>query len=80
MELINTFNSLYQNVKRGDRYLLEYQNEMGISLNLNGEHLGSVGKGSEYEKELAQAIYSIWFGEKPFFERLKKDLLTPIDV
>jgi hypothetical protein len=80
VELINTFNSLYQNVKRGDRYLLEYQNEMGISLNLNGEHLGSVGKGSEYEKELAQAIYSIWFGEKPFFERLKKDLLTPIDV
>jgi hypothetical protein len=108
-ELIDEFNSLYRDVKRDDRYLLEYHSE-GVSLSLNGDFLGSVGGGSLYEKELAQAIYryvlgessvdvvcfvhypnaivvsfsnmvtSIWFGKHPFFERLKRDLLTPLSI
>ena len=78
-EMITSFNSFYRDVRRGDRYLLEYHpNHNGVSLSLNGDLLGSVGKGSPYEMELAHAIYSIWFGERPFFDRLKKDLLTPI--
>eukprot|EP00569_Conticribra_weissflogii_P019399 CAMPEP_0171437944 /NCGR_PEP_ID=MMETSP0881-20121228/17165_1 /TAXON_ID=67004 /ORGANISM="Thalassiosira weissflogii, Strain CCMP1336" /LENGTH=242 /DNA_ID=CAMNT_0011959687 /DNA_START=54 /DNA_END=779 /DNA_ORIENTATION=- len=80
-DLIHNFNELYKDVKRGDRYLVEFDPESngGVSLSLNGILLGSVGKGSPHEKELANAIYSIWFGDQPFFERLKSDLLTPIN-
>lgn len=55
-ELIDEFNSLYRDVRRDDRYLLEYHSE-GITLSLNGDFLGVVGAGSSHEKELAQAIY-----------------------
>ncbi|KAL3795103.1 hypothetical protein ACHAWO_009266 [Cyclotella atomus] len=78
-ELIDEFNLLYRDVRRDDRYLLEYHSE-GVALSLNGDFLGNVGAGSPYEKELAQAIYSIWFGQYPFFERLKRDLLSPISL
>ncbi|KAL7462991.1 hypothetical protein ACHAXS_003363 [Conticribra weissflogii] len=79
-DLIDNFNELYKDVKRGDRYLVEFDagSNGGVSLRLNGILLGSVGKGSPHDKEFASAIYSIWFGEQPFFQRLKSDLLTPI--
>ncbi|KAL3802112.1 hypothetical protein HJC23_010868 [Cyclotella cryptica] len=57
IDLIEQFNALYRDVKRGDRYLLEYHFD-GVALSLNGDFLGSVGGGSRHEKELAQAIYS----------------------
>lgn len=79
--LLREFNDLYRDVKCGDRYFLEYNPRRGggMSLSLNGKKLGTVGRGSPHERELAAAIYSIWFGERPFFERLKRDLLTPMD-
>lgn len=55
-EMIDEFNALYRDVKRDDRYLLEYHSE-GVALSLNGVFLGSVGAGSPHDKELAQAIY-----------------------
>lgn len=51
-ELIDAFNSLYRDVKRDDRYLLEYHLDR-VSLSLNGGFLGSILGG----KDLAQAIY-----------------------
>ena len=79
-ELLEEFNSLYRDVGRGDRYLLEYDPGRGISLSLNGgEVLGSVGAGTTHERELARSIYSIWFGEAAFSEKMKKDLLKPIE-
>lgn len=55
-ELIDEFNLLYRDVKRDDRYMLEYHSD-GVSLSLNGDHLGNVGSKSPHQKELAQAIY-----------------------
>ena len=40
---LSTFNSLYRNIKVGDRYTLEYHPEVGIRLYLNHELLGTVG-------------------------------------
>jgi hypothetical protein len=55
-DLIDQFNALYKDVKRGDRYLLEYHSD-GVALSLNGDFLGSVGGESPHGRELAQAIY-----------------------
>ena len=51
-ELIDAFNALYRDVKRDDRYLLEYHLDR-VSLSLNGDFLGSIFGG----KDLAHAIY-----------------------
>jgi hypothetical protein len=42
-----------------------------VVLELNGETLGAVHGGA-----FAHALFSVWFGEKPFMERLKADLLS----
>ena len=55
-DLIDEFNALYRDVKKDDRYMVEYHSE-GVTLSLNGEFLGSIGGGSPHEKKLAQAIY-----------------------
>jgi hypothetical protein len=68
-DLIDQFNDLYRDVKRGDRYLLEYHLD-GVSLSLNGEYLGDVGKGSPHKKELAQAIFRCVFCPLPTFEQV----------
>jgi hypothetical protein len=62
--------ALYRDVQPGDRYALTYLPERGTELALNGEPLGRVG-GSEF----ARAIFSIWLGEEPLSQSLKKQLL-----
>lgn len=68
---IGEFNTLYEDVKPGDRYALTYLPDIGTELTLNGKRLGSVG-GSDF----AAAMFSIWLGDKPLDADLKDQLLS----
>ncbi|MGD9172512.1 MAG: chalcone isomerase family protein [Desulfobacterales bacterium] len=63
-------NSLYQDVRAGDRYALTYIPGKGTELTLNGEP-----KGTAEGADFAAALFSIWLGPKPISESLKKELL-----
>jgi hypothetical protein len=67
---IEYHNSLYQDVKPGDRYSLTYIPGKGTELALNGEPQGVI-EGADF----AAAVFSMWLGPKPISESLKKDLL-----
>jgi len=67
---IEYHNSLYQDVRPGDRYSLTYIPGKGTELALNGEPQGVI-EGADF----AAAVFSIWLGPKPINESLKKDLL-----
>lgn len=68
------FNPLYRDVVRGDCYTLAYSPSAAgrgrVTLQLNGVELGGV-EGTQF----SEAIFSVWFGEKPFLAEMKKDLL-----
>jgi hypothetical protein len=67
---IARLSALYRDVQPGDRYALSYVPGAGTELSLNGESLGVVpGTG------FSRALFSIWFGDAPFSEDLKRDLL-----
>jgi hypothetical protein len=63
-------NSMYEDVKPGDRYSLTYIPGKGTELALNGEPKGTV-EGSEF----AAALFSIWLGNKPIDDSFKKQIL-----
>jgi hypothetical protein len=67
---IEYHNSLYQDVRPGDRYSLTYIPGKGTELALNGVPQGVI-EGADF----AAAVFSIWLGPKPINESLKKDLL-----
>jgi hypothetical protein len=69
---IEEINTLYRDVEPGDRYALTYLPGVGTELALNGEPLGLV-EGAEF----AAAMFSIWLGDSPIDESLKKQLLSP---
>jgi len=60
----------YRDVKPGDRYALTYFPGKGTELSLNGTPL-LVVEGADF----AAAYFSIWLGEKPIDDGLKKELL-----
>ena len=63
-------NSLYEDVKPGDRATLTYLPGRGTELMLNGRVLGVI-KGAEF----ASALFSIWIGDQPIDDGFKKQLL-----
>jgi hypothetical protein len=67
---IEYHNSLYEDVKPGDRYSLTYIPGKGTELALNGVPKGIV-KGSEF----ADALFSVWLGPNPIDKTFKKQLL-----
>ena len=67
---IEYHNSLYQDVRPGDRYSLTYIPGKGTELALNGVPQGVI-EGADF----AAAVFSIWLGPKPINASLKKDLL-----
>jgi len=69
---INAFNAHYKDIGPGDRYDLVYLPEQGLRLLLNDELLAT-----ESDPQLAQAYFTIWFGDKPFDKGLKSRLLSP---
>jgi hypothetical protein len=69
---LDQLNALYRDVEPGDRYTLTYAPGWGTQLSLNGEPLGRI-PGADF----AAAVFSIWLGEEPMDEPLKRRLLKP---
>ena len=67
---IEYHNSLYEDVKPGDRYSLTYIPGRGTELAFNGKTKGII-KGADF----ASALFSMWLGEFPMNKPFKKQLL-----
>jgi hypothetical protein len=70
---LDRLNTLYENVKPGDRYALTYIPGVGTELTLNGKPKGVI-EGADF----AAAYFAIWLGAKPLDASLKAQLLTPL--
>ena len=69
-EEIREFHKLYRDVGRSDRYAMTYHPDRGLTLELNGEILGSV-PGPQF----ARTYLAIWLGDDPVSPAMKKNLL-----
>ncbi|EXB27746.1 hypothetical protein J537_0063 [Acinetobacter baumannii 1437282] len=68
--VLNQITMLYQPVKNGDLYSLNYtQSSSTLSLHLNQKKLGSI------TNPQANQYFKIWFGDSPFNAKLKQQLL-----
>lgn len=67
---IDYHNSLYEDVKPGDRYSLTYVPGKGTELALNGQPKGII-EGTDF----AKAVFSIWLGPEPINETFKVQIL-----
>ncbi len=67
---IDYHNSLYEDVKPGDRYSLTYIPGRGTELALNNERKGVI-EGADF----AAAIFSLWVGPKPMNKSFKKQIM-----
>lgn len=76
---LERFNRLYRDVRHGDKYTLQYEPHAAegavTRLWLNDQLLGSV-----VGEEFSEALFSVWFGGKPFMEKLKVDLLSGVGL
>ena len=61
---------LFRDVGAGDRYALTYQPDIGTTLSLNGEPLGTIA-GSDF----ARAYFGIWLGDEPLRKKFRDRLL-----
>ncbi|HEX5678022.1 MAG TPA: chalcone isomerase family protein [Alcanivorax sp.] len=68
---IDAFNSHYRTTRDGDLYTLDYGADQSMVLRLNGEKLAE-----EQGEDFAQAYFSIWFGDDPYSDDLKQELLS----
>lgn len=67
---IDTFNSYFETVKRGDQVVVDYIPGRGTQVKLKGEIKGVIAG-----KEFNDALLSIWLGEEPVTTKLKNELL-----
>ena len=67
---IDFHNSLYEDVKPGDRYSLTYIPGRGTELALNSKPKGII-EGAEF----AAAIFSIWLGPEPISNKFKQQIM-----
>jgi len=67
---IDEFNTLYRDVKAGDRYALTYVPGKGTTLLWNGQPLGTVA-----DEDFAVGLFGIWIGSNPLDNDLKRLLL-----
>ncbi len=67
---IDYHNSLYEDVRPGDRYSLTYVPGRGTVLALNGKTKGII-KGADF----ASALFAMWLGELPMNNSFKEQLL-----
>lgn len=66
---IEYHNSLYEDVKPGDRYSLTYIPGRGTELAMNGQRKGII-EGAEF----AAAVFSIWLGNEPISQSFKEQI------
>lgn len=69
---LDELNSLYRDVKAGQRYTLTYLPGRGLEMALDGEVLGEVD-GAEF----AAAYFSIWLGPDPVSRSLQQGMFDP---
>ncbi len=69
-ESIQQFNGMFDTLVEGDRVEMDYVPEKGVKVTINGAVKGTVA-GSEFRK----ALLSIWLGENPVTDSLKKAML-----
>lgn len=69
-EDLRKLNETYEDVKPGDRYSLTYVPSRGMTLALNG-----VPKATFPGAAFAEAVFSVWLGDRPLNDGLKDDLL-----
>jgi hypothetical protein len=67
---IEEFNTLYRDVKAGDRYALTYVPGKGTTLSWNGQPLGTVAG-----EDFAVGLFGIWVSPNPLDTDLKRLLL-----
>jgi hypothetical protein len=67
---IDYHNSLYEDVKPGDRYSLTYIPGRGTELALNGKPKGTI-EGAEF----AAAVFTIWLGRVPISQSFKRQIM-----
>jgi hypothetical protein len=67
---IDRLNTLYRDVKPGDRYALTYLPGRGTALALNGTEIGVI-EGEDF----SAAVFSMWLGPRPLSNSLKGELL-----
>lgn len=63
-------NSLYENISPGDRVSLTYIPYIGTRVGINGNTKGTI-QGADF----AEALFSLWLGDKPFDGSFKRALL-----
>lgn len=66
------FNANYRDTDEGDVYSMLYQEDGTLTLWLNDRELAR-----ESGHDFARHYLKIWFGPRPFSDRLKESLLTP---
>lgn len=62
-----------RDAEENDRIIFHYCPETGLTTELNGETVGTIGN-----KAFAQALWTVWFGKKPASKDLRKDLLAQV--
>lgn len=67
---IKSFNEMFVTVKKGDTIHLDYLPGTGTVVSIAGEKKGVIEG-----KPFADALFSIWLGDKPVTSALKKSLL-----
>ena len=67
---IDTFNSWYLGVEKGDKYRLSWQPDVGLSLHHNEAHLGTLA-----DAQAAQVILSVWLGRAAVSEDQRDSFL-----
>ena len=70
---LDRMNSLYEDVKPGDRSALTYVPGHGTELSINGRSKGWV-EGADF----AAAYFQIWLGAHPLSDSFRDQLLTPL--
>lgn len=68
---IEQFNAMFETVKQGDTIVIDYLPGKGTVVTIAGQ-----AKGVVEGKDFSDAVFSIWLGQKPVTEDLKKELLS----
>ena len=69
-ERLDTFNGLFETVRKGERILLDFVPGEGTRVTIRGQKRGSVAG-----KEFNDALLRVWLGEHPADESLKESML-----
>ena len=62
-----------RDAQEGDMILFDYCPQKGLVTTLNGEEKGTIANAA-----FAEALWSVWFGEKPANDGLKKNMLAAL--